>query len=144
MKEVVISTHFNAPCQRVFACITEPRKPFLTRNPVTRMQVIGEQTSGIGTVYSWTFRLPFGLLFQFDEVVTEWVEPQRLAYRATSGWQMEAVAALRPEGDGTDQTFTLRYQLTRPWNWLIPRWLVWLGIWFSLANIRRMLVTEEV
>jgi hypothetical protein len=36
-------------------------------------------------VYRWGFELLLRLTFRFDEVVTEWVEPERFAYRAISG-----------------------------------------------------------
>jgi uncharacterized membrane protein len=131
------TTYVDARPETVFAVIADPRKPFLTSNRVTHMEVVGEQTAGVGTVYRWTFRLPFGLRFTFDEVVTEWVEPERFAYRATSGWDIEAVTALAPEDGGTRVTFTLRYRLPEIWGWLIPKWLERLGSDRALANIQK-------
>ncbi len=140
---VTVSTHFPAPREQVFAAIADPQKPFLTRNPITRMEVVGVQRSGAGTVYRWTFTLPLGLRFTFDEAVTEWVEPERFAYRALSGWQMEAINALTPENGGTRLTFTLRYRFPSPWKWLVPQWLVRLGIKRSLVNIERTVTAQH-
>jgi uncharacterized protein YndB with AHSA1/START domain len=137
LQEVVVSTVLHAPPAEVFAAIGNPRKPFLTSNPVTTLQVVGNQTMGAGTIYRWTFRLPFGITFRFDEVVTEWVEHERFAYRAISGWQMEAVNALTSEDGRTRLTFTLRYQLAGPWRWMIPRWLLRLGLRIAFEILRR-------
>jgi hypothetical protein len=35
------------------------------------MQVVGERTPEVGTVYRWAFMLSPSLCFTFDEVVTE-------------------------------------------------------------------------
>ena len=140
MNEVIATIHINAPRERVFATITDPRKTFLTGNPVTQMDVGSRRTSGVGTVYRWSFTLPLGLRFAFNEVVTEWVEPERLAYRAVSGWEMEAVNVLSPEGGGTRATFTLRYRLAGLWWWLLPKWLVRLGCRRALSNVRRLVM----
>ncbi len=143
MKEVTAVAHINSPRARVFSSVVDPRKSFLTNNPVTQMEVAGEQTAGVGTIYRWTFTLPLGLIFRFDEVVTEWIEPERLAYRAVSGWEMEALAVLIPDNGGTQETFTLRYRAPGLWNWLIPRWLVRLGIQRALANIQKAVAKGE-
>lgn len=137
MREVIATTYVDAPPEIVFAVVADPRKSFLTGNPFTHMEVVGNQTEGIGTVYRWTFTLPFGLRFTFDEVVTEWVEPGRFAYRATSGWEMDAVTALTPEDSGTRVSFTIRYRLPGVWNWLMPEWLERLGSGRAVANIRK-------
>lgn len=143
MKEVTVVAHINSPCVRVFSSIVDPRKSFLTNNPVTQMEVAGEQTAGTGTIYRWMFTLPLGLTFKFDEVVTEWIEPERLAYCAISGWEMEALAVLMPDNGGTQETFTLRYRTPGFWNWLMPRWLVRLGIQRALANIQKVVAKGE-
>ncbi|MCZ7574394.1 MAG: SRPBCC family protein [Ardenticatenaceae bacterium] len=144
MKEVVVTTRIAAPPEAVFAAIADPRKPFLTGNPVTTMTVVGDQTVGAGTVYRWTFALPLGLTLQFDEVVTEWIENQCLAYRAISGWEMAAASALAPDDGGTRVTFTLRYQLPGLWQWLIPRRLARLGARQALANLRNYVPRQTV
>ncbi len=137
MKEVIVIAHINAPREQVFSYVVDPRKSFLTSNPVTHMEVASEQMAGVGAIYRWIFTLPLGLTFKFDEVVTEWIEPSRLAYRAISGWQMEASAVLTPDNEGTQEIFTLRYHAPGLWSWLIPGWLVRLGIRPALANIQQ-------
>lgn len=136
VQEVTVSAHIAAPAATIFAAISDPRKPFLTSNPLTAMTVINEQTTGVGTAYRWTFSLPLDLTFQFDEVVTAWVENERFAYRAISGWEMEAVTQLTPELGGTYAHFTLRYRLSGVWKWVIPHWLAQLVCRWALSNLR--------
>jgi uncharacterized protein YndB with AHSA1/START domain len=136
VQEVAVSVHIAAPAATIFAAIGDPRKPFLTSNPFTAMTVIGEQKAGVGTVYRWTFTLPLGLTFQFDEVVTAWIENERFAYQAVSGWEMEAITQLTPEPGGTCVDFTLRYRLSGVWKWVIPCWLAQLGCHWALTNLR--------
>lgn len=138
MKEITVSAFVDAPQARVFGAVADPRKPFLTSNRITRMEIVGKRTSGVGTVYRWFFTLPFGIRFQFDEVVTDWLEPERFAYRAISAWQMEAVTALSPESGGTRVAFTLRCRFPGVWHWLIPKWVMRRGARRAIANLRGM------
>ena len=87
--------------------------------------------------------MPLGLTFRFDEVVTEWIEPERFAYRAISGWEMEAVNTLAPKDGSTRISFTLRYRFPGVWRWLIPRPLVRLGLRLAFANLRRRVETKN-
>ncbi len=133
----VVGTRWMAASpERVFAVVTDPRKQFLTDNPITGMEVVGDRTEGVGTVYRWKFRLPFGPCFTFDEEVTAWEPNRRLAYRAMTGWEMTAESRLEAEGKGTRLTFTLDCRLPGLWG-LIPTCLMKLGISLALAGIAR-------
>ncbi len=125
-----------APPERVFAVVADPRKPFLTGNPIVSMQVVSEQTEGVGTVYRWRFHLPFVGPFGFDEVVTAWEPGRRFAYRALTDWEMTAESRMEPEAGGTRVTFTLDYRLPGVWA-LVPRWLEQWAIDRALASIAR-------
>jgi uncharacterized membrane protein len=81
---------------------------------------------------------PLGLTFRFDEVVTEWAPNERIAYRAISGWEMEAGPVLTPERGGTRFDFTLRYRLPGLWK-LTPRWFMEWGCRKGLENLRKMI-----
>jgi len=98
----------NAMPTAVFEAVANPNKPFLTINLFTHLEVVGSQRSGKGTIYRWRFTLPLGIRFQFDEVVIEWIEPERFCYRAISGWEMEATSQITPENNQTRITFHLR------------------------------------
>lgn len=111
--------------------------PFLAALPFTTLEVIGKSVS-VGTKYRWTFALPLGLTFRFDEMVTEWVENERIAYRANSGWEMEAGPVLAPERGGTRFNFTLPYRFPGFWR-LTPDWLIQLGCRQGLENLPEMI-----
>lgn len=135
MQQVEVVIHIDASPESIWAYMSD--LPFLAELPFTTMEVIGKPV-GVGTKYRWTFALPLGLTFRFDEVVTEWVENERIAYRAISGWEMEAGPVLTPERGGTRFHFILRYRFPGLWK-LIPRWLMQFGFRQRLENLRKMI-----
>ena len=135
MEQVEVAIHVDAPPEVIWAYMSD--LPFVRALPFTTMEVIGEPVN-VGTINRLTFALPLGLTFRFNEMVTEWVENERVAYRALSGWKMEAVATLTPEGRSTRFTFTLRYRLPGLWK-LTPRWFMELGCRQGLENLRKMI-----
>ncbi len=135
MQEVVARLHIDAPPEIVWAYMAD--LPFLRALPFTTMEVIGKPV-GVGTKYRWTFALPLGLTFRFDEVVTEWVQNECIAYRAISGWEMEAGPVLTRDRGGTCFHFTLRYRFPGLWK-MAPRWLMRLGCRQGLENLRKMI-----
>jgi hypothetical protein len=141
-REETLTTHFDAAPATVFRISTDPRKRFLTANPIARMSVVGPQTAGVGTIYRWTFSLPFGPTFRFDEMIVDWIEDRRVAYRAISGWTMEASSALEPEDGGTRYTFAVRGRFPGVWRWLIAGWMVRLGCQRAMTNLRRLVEAE--
>lgn len=143
LRHASATTTIAATPERVFAAVADPRKPFLTRSPFVRMELGSAQTSGSGTLYRWAFRLPCGFrlpgwTFGFDEVVTAWEAPRRLAYRAVRGWAMEATTVMEPSAGGTRLTFTIDYHLPRPWSWLVTPFLERLGTGWAVARIKRL------
>lgn len=76
-------------------------------------------------------------------MVTEWVENERISYRALSGWAMEAEAVLTPQQGGTRFRFILRYRFPGLWK-LTPRWLMQLGCRQGLENLRKMIETKRM
>ncbi|MFZ3078114.1 MAG: SRPBCC family protein [Bellilinea sp.] len=135
MQKVEVIIHIDAPREAVWAYMAD--LPFVRALPFTTMEVIGEPVN-VGTVNRLTFALPFGVTFRFDEVVTEWVENERIAYRAISGWAMEAEAVLKPEDGGTCFRFTLHYRFPGLWK-LTPHWLMELGCRQGLKNLKKMI-----
>ena len=134
-KRVEVEVYVDAPPEAVWSQMAE--LPFLSTLPLLRtsMSVVGRPVGG-GTIYKWSFRLPFGPTFRFDELVTEWVEGERISYRALSGWAMEFRAALAPEGSGTRFRIQLLYSLPFPWR-LVPPGLIRLGCRKGLEILRR-------
>lgn len=93
-------------------------------------------------MYCWAFNPSLGLSFRSDEVVTEWVDNERIAYRAISGWEMQATVVLTPERGSTRFHFALRCRLPGLWK-LTPRWLIQLGCRQGLANRLRMIEAKS-
>jgi uncharacterized protein YndB with AHSA1/START domain len=138
LRRVQACTGIAATPRQVWAAITEPRKAFLTSNPIARMELGSGQNAGVGTIYRWSFGLPFGgPRLAFDEIVTEWEAERRIAYRATTGWEMRTIGELHPIPSGTRDVFTIEYRLPWPWNLLVPRWLEVLGVRLALASLKR-------
>lgn len=135
-QHVVRSRWIDAPPEPVFAAVADPRKPFLTDNPIVRMEVVSQQTEGVGTVYRWSFFLPFGLHFAFDEVVTAWEPGHRFAYKAVTGWDMVAKTSAEPEAGGTRVTFTMDCRLPLPFS-LLPQWVLNFGTDLALISLAR-------
>ncbi|MBI4491632.1 MAG: SRPBCC family protein [Chloroflexi bacterium] len=143
MRQVQYQADFAARPERVFAAVTDPRKPFLTSNPMMHMELGSPQNRGVGTIYRWSFTLPLWPMLRFDEAVTEWEEGRRIAYRAISGWEMRAKGEFLSAPTGTHYVFTLEYRLPWPWNRLIPGWLEALALQQVVANLRQQVEAER-
>ena len=132
---VEVEIYVDAPPEAVWSQMAE--LPFLSTLPLltVSMSVVGRPV-GVGTIYKWSFRLPFGPTFRFDELVTEWVTAEQIGYRALSGWAMEFHAALAAEGSGTRFRIQLLYSLPFPWR-LVPPGLIRLGCRQGLEILRR-------
>lgn len=135
MKQVEAVIHIDTLPETVWDYMAD--LPFVRALPFTTMEVIGEPVD-VGTVNRLTFALPFGVTFRFDEVVTEWVENERIAYRAISGWEMEAEAVLKPEDGATCFRFILHYRFPGLWK-LTPHWLMELGCRQALKSLKKMI-----
>ncbi len=70
---------------------------------------------GVGTKTRWQYRFR-GRDYIWDDVVTEWIEERKIAWKATSGITLEDYFELLPE----NSTTTLRYHM---W-YKAPYWLV--------------------
>ena len=79
---------------------------------------MSEQRSGVGTRTRWFYtykRKPF----VWDDVVTEWEPEKRIAWKATSGWEMKDSFTLQPEDNGTRLVYDMDYHLPYgPLGWL--------------------------
>lgn len=120
MEQVEVTIHVDGSPEVVWPYMAD--LPFIRALPFTTMEVVGKPVN-VGTINRLTFTMPLGLTFRFDEEVTEWVEGERIAYRAISGWEMEAWAVLCQEDSGTRFQFILHYQLRGLWK-LTPRWFM--------------------
>jgi hypothetical protein len=90
-----------------------------------------------GTRYRWEFQR-LGLNFRVDSKLTECRPGQRLAFRGTAGWEMEAQVDCEPEAGGTRLLFRMRFRFGAPARWLIPGALTRLGVWHALRRVKAM------
>ena len=86
----------------------------IQQDPGDIQQVRGEalttERKGIGTKTRWHYRYG-GKPFVWDDVVTVWETGRRIAWRATSAWDMEDSFTLARGGDGTRVTYKMKYRL---------------------------------
>jgi ligand-binding SRPBCC domain-containing protein len=81
-------------------------------------EALSQQRSGIGSRTRWFYtykRKPF----VWDDVVTEWQPEKRIAWQATSGWEMKDSFTLQHEENGTRLVYDMDYHLPYgPLGWL--------------------------
>jgi polyketide cyclase/dehydrase/lipid transport protein len=79
---------------------------------------LSEQRSGVGTRSRWFYTYK-GKPFVWDDVVTEWEPEKRIAWNATSGWEMKDSFTLQQEESGTRLVYDMDYHLPYgPVGWL--------------------------
>jgi len=72
----------------------------------------------VGTRSRWFYTYK-GKPFVWDDVVTEWEPEKRIAWKATSAWDMEDSFTLQPEESGTRLIYDMDYGLPYgPLGWL--------------------------
>ncbi len=86
----------------------------IQKDPGNIQQVKGEalteQRTGVGTRTRWHYRYG-GKPFVWDDVVIVWEPGERIAWKATSAWEMEDSFGLTPKENGTLVTYEMRYRL---------------------------------
>jgi Polyketide cyclase / dehydrase and lipid transport len=81
-------------------------------------EALSQQRSGVGTRSRWFYTYK-GKPFVWDDVVTEWESEKRIAWKATSGWDMKDSFTLQPEENGTRLIYDMEYHLPYgPLGWL--------------------------
>jgi uncharacterized membrane protein len=81
-------------------------------------EALSEQRSGVGTRSRWFYTYK-GKPFVWDDVVTEWEPEKRIAWKATSGWEMKDSFTLQPADNGTRLVYNMDYHLPYgPLGWL--------------------------
>ncbi len=81
-------------------------------------EALSEQRSDVGTRTRWFYTYK-GKPFVWDDVVTEWKPEKRIAWKATSGWEMKDSFRLQREENGTLLVYDMDYHLPYgPLGWL--------------------------
>jgi polyketide cyclase/dehydrase/lipid transport protein len=108
----------DSPPSRVWRIIEKhlehPEAPPREREPgdiqESHGEPLSEQRTGVGTRTRWFYtykRKPF----TWDDIVTQWKPEKRIAWKTTSGWQMEDSFTLQPEDKGTRLVYDMDYRL---------------------------------
>jgi hypothetical protein len=124
-----------APPEVTFRMVEAPTAPLLPVGGPLLVRL--EPYEGMGAVYRWEYQR-MRLRFRADSVVTEHRSPERLTFRGTGGWQMDATVSLRPELGGTRVDFQMRYRFPFPLNLLIPGPLIRMGVWYGMRQVKAL------
>jgi uncharacterized protein YndB with AHSA1/START domain len=101
MKTSVQRIHIDAPPEVAFAYMADVAK--VARMNHMTITTIHETPDKVGTTYAFTYRL-LGLPATGTMVITEYVQDQRLAFRASHPCDCTSVWTFAPADGGTDFT----------------------------------------
>jgi hypothetical protein len=90
-KEIIV----NSPSKKVWMVIVKhlenPQYPSDNepKGPITSLygEPLSKQRTGVGTKTRWIYQLRTRK-FVWDDIVTEWVEDEKITWEATSAWEM--------------------------------------------------------
>jgi len=116
----------NSPPTRVWRIIEKhlehPEARTMENEPgdiqESHSEALSEQRRGVGTRSRWFYTYK-GKPFVWDDIVTEWEPEKRIAWKATSSWDMKDSFTLQPEEGGTRLVYNMDYHLPYgPLGWL--------------------------
>ena len=111
MATVGRSITINAPVEKVFAYIADPRNELETVPSITDIRdIIGQ---GVGQRYSWTYKM-MGISLKGESEVIEYVPNERYVTRSTGGIISTWTWTVKPEGDGTQLNLVVEYTIPVP------------------------------
>jgi uncharacterized membrane protein len=88
-----------APCDRVWAIVSDPRRALSFLSGVTRWEVVSERPTGIGARYRMLLRVGSAEVGGLIEIV-EWVPDRELAWTSVTGIDQRGRFRLRNAGQG--------------------------------------------
>ena len=97
------SIYIEAPVQRVFDFVKDPRKAWAASNAGDLVDVTMTE-QGLGSYYSWVWNLPGGLRWEGFQVYTEFVPNQRITDRSSKPFIGTWTTTFASEGSGTRLT----------------------------------------
>ena len=81
---VSAQVNIAAPCERVWAIVSDPRQALSFMSGVTRWEVVSDQPTGIGARYRMLLRVGSAEVGGLIEIV-EWVPDRELAWTSVTG-----------------------------------------------------------
>jgi uncharacterized membrane protein len=88
-----------APCERVWAIVSDPRQALSFMSGITRWEVVSDQPTGIGARYRMLLRVGSAEVGGLIEIV-EWVPDRELAWASVTGIDQRGRFRLRDAGEG--------------------------------------------
>jgi uncharacterized protein YndB with AHSA1/START domain len=113
-QEIVITTVFDAPRERVFEALTSGEQiPQWLHSPSAKMKLVTcAVTLQVGGTYRYVFQRANGATIEVHGTYEEIAPPHRLIAEESynfSPLRVRTATVLEPESDGTAMTITLRY-----------------------------------
>jgi len=96
---VSAQVNIAAPCERVWAIVSDPRQALSFMSGVTRWEVVSDQPTGIGARYRMLLRVGSAEVGGLIEIV-EWVPDRELAWTSVTGIDQRGRFRLRDAGEG--------------------------------------------
>jgi uncharacterized membrane protein len=88
-----------APCEQVWAIVSDPQQALSFLSGITRWEVVSDQPQGIGARYRMLLRVGSAEIGGLIEVV-EWVPDRELAWTSVTGIDQRGRFRLRDAGQG--------------------------------------------
>jgi uncharacterized membrane protein len=96
---VTAQVHIAAPCEPVWAIVSDPRQALSYMSGVTRWEVVSDEPTGIGARYRMLLRVGSAEVGGLIEIV-EWVPERELAWTSVTGIDQRGRFRLRDAGAG--------------------------------------------
>lgn len=129
MKRYTVKFHVDAPPERVFAYLVDP-KGNMASNEDMRMELVKESPDGVGTTYRYETKM-FGLRSSGLCVFTEYVPNERVKMEFSMGPEMllvggplSSVWTCRPADGGTDVIVNPTFRTYLPVVNQVGRWFM--------------------
>jgi uncharacterized membrane protein len=88
-----------APCERVWAIVSDPRQALSFMSGITRWEVVSEEPTGLGARYRMLLRVGSAEVGGLIEIV-EWAPDRELAWTSVTGIDQRGRFRLRDAGEG--------------------------------------------
>lgn len=146
---VASSTTVLAPIDHVWSLVADPERVLSFMSGVTRWEVEGEPSAGLGARYRVLFRIGAAEIGGLIEVV-EWEEPRELAWTSVTGidqrgrWRLRELSRSR-----TKVELRMAYGVAGSglWGWIAEQVAgptVSRHVRRTLAQLRRMIEQEQL
>ena len=113
MVKITRSIHINAPVEKVFAYMHDPRNMPEFWPSMVEVKDVKETPEGVGATFSWAYKMA-GMRFEGSSETTEYIPNRRTVTRSTKGIQSTFVWTYDAEAGGTKVTSEAEYAVPIP------------------------------